>query len=213
MNHVKQDNAAQNNVKITNRNRVRKMAQIGMLSAIAVVLMLFEIPMPFAPAFYKLDLSEVPVLIGCFAMGPLAGALIELIKILLNFIVDGTVTAGVGELANFVIGCAFCVPAGIIYRRKKTKRCAVIGLSIGTITMIIIGCLMNAYVLLPAYATAFHMPIESLVEMGSAINGNITNIFTFVVFAVAPFNLVKGLVVSAVVLLSYKRLRKGIIVA
>lgn len=194
---------------MTSSVSVRRMAQVGMLSAIAVVLMLFEIPMPFAPAFYKLDLSEVPVLIGCFAMGPLAGVAIEFVKILLNFIMDGTVTAGVGELANFIIGCSFCVPAGIIYRRKKTKRCAILGLSLGTICMVVIGCFMNAYVLLPAYATAFQMPIDSLVEMGSVLNGNITDIFTFVIFAVAPFNLVKGVVVSLIVLVSYKRIKKG----
>ncbi len=194
---------------ITSSVSVRRMAQIGMLSAIAVVLMLFEIPMPFAPAFYKLDLSEVPVLIGCFAMGPLAGVAIEFVKILLNFIMDGTVTAGVGELANFIIGCSFCVPAGIIYRRKKTKKCAILGLSVGTICMVVIGCFLNAYVLLPAYATAFQMPIDSLVQMGSVINGNITDIFTFVIFAVAPFNLVKGIVVSIIVLVSYKRIKKG----
>lgn len=202
-------NNMSSSVTMTSSVSVRRMAQVGMLSAIAVVLMLFEIPMPFAPAFYKLDLSEVPVLIGCFAMGPLAGVAIEFVKILLNFIMDGTVTAGVGELANFIIGCSFCVPAGIIYRRKKTKRCAILGLSLGTICMVVIGCFMNAYVLLPAYATAFQMPIDSLVEMGSVLNGNITDIFTFVIFAVAPFNLVKGVVVSLIVLVSYKRIKKG----
>ena len=98
---------------------VRAVVQIGMLAAVAVILMLFEIPLPFAPSFYKIDFSEVPVLVGCFAMGPVAGALIELVKILLNFVLTGTSTAGVGEIANFVIGCALCVPAGIIYRRNR----------------------------------------------------------------------------------------------
>ena len=101
---------------------VRAVVQIGMLAAVAVILMLFEIPLPFAPSFYKIDFSEVPVLVGCFAMGPVAGALIELVKILLNFVLTGTSTAGVGEIANFVIGCALCVPAGIIYRRNRTRK-------------------------------------------------------------------------------------------
>ncbi|MFI3172353.1 MAG: ECF transporter S component [Eubacteriales bacterium] len=197
------------NVAISKRVNVTKMAQIGMLAAIAVVLMLFEIPMPFAPGFYKLDLSEVPVLIGCFALGPLAGAIIELIKILLNFIIDGSVTAGVGEMANLIIGCSFCIPAGIIYRRHKTKKMALIGMIVGTLFMTVVGCFLNAYVLLPAYAAAFQMPIEALVEMGTVLNGNITNLFTFVVFAVAPFNLLKGVVVSAVVFVSYKRVKVG----
>ncbi len=190
-------------------SNVRRIAQIGMLSAIAVVLMLFEIPMPFAPGFYKMDLSEVPVLIGCFALGPVAGATIELVKILLNFLIDGSVTAGVGELANFLIGCSLCVPAGIIYRRNKTKKSAIAGLIVGTITMTVIGCVINAYILLPAYAAAFQIPVDALVEMGSVINGNITNITTFVLFAVAPFNFLKGLVVSVIVLISYKKIRIG----
>lgn len=103
------------------RVNVKTITQIGMLAAIAVVLMLFEIPLPFAPAFYQIDFSEVPVLVGCFAMGPVAGAVIEMVKIILNLLMNGTVTAGVGEMANFLIGCAFCVPAGIIYREKQDK--------------------------------------------------------------------------------------------
>ncbi len=104
-------------------SKTRILAQIGMLGAISVVLMLFEIPLPFAPAFYEIDFSEVPVLVGCFAMGPVAaGAAIELIKILLNFAINGTITAGVGELANFLLGCSFVVPARIIYRKCIPER-------------------------------------------------------------------------------------------
>ena len=106
-----------NNANVKARTGVRTIVQAGMLGAIAVVLMLFEIPLPFAPSFYEIDFSEVPVMIGTFAIGPVAGAAIELVKILLNFIINGTTTAGVGEVANFLIGCALVVPAGIIYRR------------------------------------------------------------------------------------------------
>ncbi len=184
----------------------RKITTIGMLGGIATVLMLFEIPLPFAPSFYKLDLSEVPVLIGCFAMGPIAGVLIELIKIVLNFVINGTMTAGIGELANFCIGCSFCVPAGLIYYRRKTKRSAVTGLVSGTLVMTFLGCFINAYVMLPVYAKAFKMPIESLIEMGTKVNAGITDLFTFVMFAVVPFNLLKGILVSVIVLLIYKRI-------
>ena len=95
--------------KIQPKLGVKALVQIGMLSAIAIILMMFEIPLPFAPTFYKIDLSEVPVLVGCFAMGPMAGVLVELVKILLNFVMTGTSTAGVGEIANFIIGCSFPV--------------------------------------------------------------------------------------------------------
>lgn len=184
----------------------RMIAQIGMLGAIAVVLMLFEIPLPFAPSFYEIDLSEVPVLIGCFSMGPLAGVLVELIKIILNLCINGSVTAGVGELANFVIGIALVLPAALIYKRKKTKKGAIVGLVTGTLFMTISGCFINAYVMLPTYAKAFGMPIEALVGMGSAVNANITDLFTFVMFAVVPFNLLKGVLVSIIVLLIYKKI-------
>ena len=194
------------NANTKSRTKVRMIAQIGMLGAIATVLMIFEIPLPFAPAFYKIDFSEVPVMIGCFAMGPVAGALIELVKIVLHFIISGTTTAGVGDAANFLIGCALVVPAGIIYRKKRTKAGAVAGMATGTIFMTIVGCFLNAYVLLPTYAKAFEMPIDALVGMGSAINHKITDLFSFVALAVAPFNLLKGLAVSLIVLLVYKKI-------
>ena len=187
-------------------SKTRILAQIGMLGAISVVLMLFEIPLPFAPAFYEIDFSEVPVLVGCFVMGPLAGAVIELVKILLNLVINGTITAGVGEAANFLIGCALCVPAGLIYKKKRTRSSAIIGLTAGTIFMTAIGCVLNAFILLPAYAAAFGMPIDALVDMGSAINASITGLTTFVMFAVAPFNLLKGVLVSLIVLLIYKKI-------
>lgn len=186
--------------------RTKTIAQIGMLSGIAVVLMLFEIPLPFAPAFYEIDFSEVPVLVGTFAMGPLAGAAIELIKIILNLAINGTITAGVGEFANFLIGCAFVVPAGIIYKKKHNKKGAIIGMVSGTLIMTILGCFLNAYLLLPTYAKAFQMPIEALVSMGTAVNAHITDMLTFVAFAVAPFNLLKGVLVSLIVLLIYKKI-------
>ena len=184
----------------------REIVTIGMLGAIAVVLMLFEIPLPFAPPFYEIDFSEVPVLVGCFALGPVAGVLIEFVKILLNLIINGSATAGVGELANFCIGCSFCIPAGIIYQRRKTKKGAMIGLISGTLIMTFLGCFINAYIMLPTYAKAFQMPIDSLIEMGTKVNALITDLFTFVMFAVVPFNLLKGILVSIIVMLIYKKI-------
>lgn len=192
--------------RVKTKNKVRMMAQIGMLSAIAVVLMLFEIPLPFAPSFYEIDLSEVPVMVGCFTMGPVAGATIEFLKILLNFAVNGTTTAGVGEIANFLIGCSLVVPAALIYQRKRTRTGAIVGMVTGTLLMTAVGCALNAFVLLPAYAKAFGMPIDALVEMGGAVNGSITDLFTFVMFAVAPFNLLKGILVSMIVFIIYKKI-------
>lgn len=190
----------------TSHMAVKNMITIGMLAAIAVILMLFEFPIPFlAPGFYKLDLSEVPVLIGTFAMGPLAGVAIEFVKILLNLLINGTTTAYVGELGNFVVGCAFLLPAGIIYWKKKTFKRAVIGLVAGGLTMVVAGSLINAYVLLPLYAAAFG-GMQNIVAAGTAVNGHITGVGTFVLLAVAPFNLVKAVLVSLLTLLLYKRI-------
>ena len=185
---------------------VKALVKIGMLAAVAVILMIFEIPLPFAPAFYEIDFIEVPVMVGCFAMGPLAGALIELVKILLNFVITGTDTAGVGELANFIIGCSLCVPAGLIYRRNRTRKNALIGMITGTLLMTVIGCVINAFVLLPTYAVALGLSMDKLVAMGTAVNSGITGISTFVMFAVAPFNLLKGILVSVIVFLIYKKI-------
>ncbi|MBR4139150.1 MAG: ECF transporter S component [Lachnospiraceae bacterium] len=187
--------------------KTRKLVEIGMLGAIATVLMLFEFPIPFiAPPFYEMDLSEVPVLVGAFALGPMAGATIELIKILINLMINGTATAFVGEIGNYIIGCSFIIPAALIYKKRKSKKHALIGMIVGTLVMTIFGCFLNAYVLLPTYAAAFGMPIDVIVGMGTAINANINSVMTFVIIAVAPFNILKGVVVSVVTMLIYKHI-------
>ncbi|HEX3016363.1 MAG TPA: ECF transporter S component [Caproicibacter sp.] len=184
---------------------IRNIAQIGILSAIAFILMTVEIPLWFAPGFYRLDLSELPVLVGSFAMGPLAGVLIEMVKVLLYFFVHGSSTAGVGDFANFIFGCSFVVPAALFYKREKTKKNALVGLAVGTVLMAIVGGIINAYVLLPLYASAFHMPMNALIQMGTKVNPSITNLTTFILLAVVPFNLFKGVVVSVLTMLLYKR--------
>lgn len=184
----------------------RKIAMIGMFSAIAAVLMLFEIPMPFAPGFYKLDFSELPALIAAFAFGPVAGVMVEFCKIVLKLLFKSTSTAFVGELANFAVGCSFLLPASILYLFNKTKKTAVIGCITGTLCMTVFGTAFNAIYLLPKFAQLYGMPMEALIGMGTAINGAITGIVSFVCFAVAPLNLIKGASVSIITMLVYKQL-------
>ncbi len=184
---------------------VRNIVQIGILSALAFLLMSLEIPLWFAPGFYRLDFSELPVLIGAFAMGPVAGILIEFIKILLYFFIHGSSTAGVGDLANFIVGCCLVVPASAMYRRKKTKKNAMAGMAVGTVLMSAAGWAVNAFVLLPLYAAAFHMPMSAIIAMGTKVNTSVTSLSTFVLLIVVPFNLFKGVVVSMLTLLLYKR--------
>ncbi len=193
-------------ISVKQRNSAKVITNVGVLSAIATVLMLFDFPLWFAPNFYQLDFSEVPVLIGTFALGPAAGVAIEFVKILINFVLNGTDTGGLGEFANFVIGCSFLIPAGLIYSRNKTYKTAMLGLLVGTITLAIAGSVMNYYLLLPLYAKIYGAPIQAFIDMGNLLNSAITDLKTFVIYAVVPFNVFKGIVTSAIVLLIYKRI-------
>ena len=187
--------------------RLRMLTTTAMLGAMAGLLMLIEFPLGFiAPSFYKIDLSEVPVMIGTFAFGPIQGIVIELIKILIKLIIKGTSTGFVGELANFIVGVAMVVPAGIIYKRKKSKKNAVVGMLISTVVMSVVSVFLNAYVMIPLYS-AF-MPVEQIIEAGKAIIPWVTDTFTFCLFCVLPFNLIKGLIVSLIVALIYKPLSR-----
>ena len=182
------------------------LTKIALLAAVAGVLMLFEAPLWFAPSFYKLDLSELAVMVGALSMGPAAGAMIELIKILLNFVLNGTITGGVGEFANFLIGCSFVVPAAWIYRSQRNIKGMMLGMAAGIVCMVLLGSVINYYILLPVYATVFGQPLEFFIQMGNALNPAIVDLKTFILFAVAPFNLLKGIIISALTFLLYRKL-------
>jgi len=184
----------------------RKTAMIGMFSAIAGVLMTIELPVPFAPPFYGIDASELPVLLCGFAFGPVAGVLTEFLKIVIKLFFKPTSTAFVGELANFCVGCAMILPATIIYHMKKKKTTAMLSSAVGTMTMTVFGTLFNAVYLLPTFAVMFGMPLEAIIGMGTEINANVTDVFTFVAFCVAPLNLLKGAGVSVLTFVLYKPL-------
>lgn len=186
----------------------RKMAMIGMFSAIATILHLFDFALPFAPPFYKLDFSELPILVGAFAFGPAAGVMMEFLKILLKLLVKGTTTAFVGDLANFVIGCSFILPASVIYAFGKKKRSAIVGCVVGTLILTVFGTAFNAIYLLPAFSALFGMSMESILQAGMAVNPLATgdSIVNFVAACVAPMNLIKGGFASIVTMLIYKPL-------
>lgn len=185
----------------------KNLVLMAIFSALAAVLMLLEFPLPFiAPSFYEIDLSEIPVLIGSFIMGPVAGVIIEAVKILLTLLIRGTDTAYVGELANFIIGCCFIVPAGVIYKKNKTKKSALIGIATGTMLMAVAGVVINYAILIPFYVKAFGMPLDLILDMGAKINPLISNKWTFVLICVAPFNIVKGIIDSLITALVYKRI-------
>jgi len=181
---------------------------IAMFSAVAAILMYIEFPLPFAPPFYQIDLSELPVLICTFYLGPVSGVVCEFVKILLKLVLKGTTTAFVGDFANFFVGCTFVLPASIVYHHKKTLKSAVIGLVVGTLVMTVFGSLFNAVYLLPKFAQLYGMPLEAIIGMGTEVNGAINSVSTLVLFAVVPFNIIKGIVVSVLTLLLYKRVKR-----
>ena len=188
------------------RGTTKQLTKVGVLAGVSAVLMLIEFPLWFAPHFYELDFSEVAVLLGGFAIGPAASIAIEFVKVLLNLALNGTITGGVGEGANFIVGCSFVVPAAIIYHKNKTFKNAIIGLIVGTILMSIVGAIANYYVLIPLYAKVYGAPLQVFVDMGAALNKAVVDLKTLILFAVVPFNLFKGIVISAISILLYKKL-------
>ena len=187
--------------KIRNPNLTRNIAIIAVFGAISYVLAFFEIPAPLAPSFARMDFSNVPALLVSFAIGPVGGMLVELIKNALQLL--STNTAGIGELANFLMGTAFVVPAGIIYKRHKTRKTAVLGCIAGCVASGIAAVILNYYVLLPLYS-AF-MPIDAILEMYAQILPIINTKFRACLWAF-PGNVFQCALYSIVTMIIYKPL-------
>lgn len=179
---------------------------VAIFACMAGVLMTIEIPLFFTPGFYKLDISEIPVLICTFYLGPVAGVTAELLKVLIKLLIKGTSTAFVGDFANFFVGCAFVLPASVIYHAKPGKKMALIGMAVGTLTMTVLGSAFNAIYLLPKFAVLYGMPLDAIIAIGTGVNKAITSVGTLVLFAVVPFNLLKGVLDSVLTFLLYKRI-------
>ena len=187
----------------------RRIAITGICAAIAAIVHLFDFPLPFlAPDFYKLDFSELPVLLCGFYLGPSATVACEGIKILLKLLLKGTSTAFVGDFANFAVGCSFALPAVIIYHIGKSRSSALWGLIVGTISLTVFGSAFNAIYLLPKFAQLYGIPLDTIITMGTAIHPGVRNVSTFVLLCVAPLNLIKGVTVSVLTFLLYKRVEK-----
>lgn len=179
----------------------REMATVAILAAISAVLFMIEIPIVL---FYKLDLSHLPVLLGTFAMGPLPGAMILLVKSLLGLLHSSS--QGVGELADFLMGFAMLLPAGLVYMRSKSRKGAIVGMAVGAVVATIVAVFANMYIMLPFYGTAYGMPIEQIVSMGAAVVPAVDSAWRFVLLITAPFNLLKWIVISVLAGLMYKPL-------
>jgi riboflavin transporter FmnP len=188
------------------QNNLNSMIKISLLSVMAFALMFMDMAVPIFPSFLKIDLSDIPALLGAFALGPAAGIGIELFKNILILIFKGTQTGFVGEAANFIVGALLVGTAGTIYKANKSKKTAIIGLIAGTVVMSVVASALNYTVLLPLYAKVYKMPVDAFVAMGTAINPAIKDMKDFILWSILPFNLLKGIVVSAITIPVYKRI-------
>ncbi len=181
---------------------VRMLTMTAVLSVIAFVLAFFEFPVPLSPSFARMDLSDLPALIGAFAYGPAAGILIELVKNALQLLTSST--GGIGELANFIMGGSFVAAAGLIYKFHKTKKMAMIACLMASVVMGIVAAIVNYFILLPVFE-AF-MPLDQLIASFGEFIPFIKTKLDVVLFNAFPFNLLKGIGISIVTMLLYKRL-------
>lgn len=187
----------------------KRVSIIGVCAAISTVLYMLDFPLLFlAPEFYKLDFSELPVMLCGFYLGPSAAVACEAVKILVKLLFKGTTTAFVGDFANFVVGCSLVIPATALYHMRKSRRSAMVGLAVGTVVLTLFGSAFNAVYLLPKFSELYGIPLESIIAMGSKINSSIDSVGSFVFFAVAPLNLIKGCMISLLTLLLYKRVAR-----
>ena len=184
------------------------LVKISILSSIGYILMFISVPLPMLfPEFLKVDISDLPALLGGIALGPMAGVTIAFFKNLLQFITGMSTTGGVGEFANFLIGGSFVFTVSYIYSKKRDVAGVIIGLISGIIVMTIVGCIANYFIILPFYSK-IGWSIDAVVAMGSAINPAIKNKLSFVIWIIAPFNILKSGIMSLLTLPMYKKTEK-----
>ncbi len=186
------------------KKRTTYIAKVGILSALSFLIMFaLELPIPFIPPFLKLDFSGIPAMLAAFALGPLAAVIVVLIKSLLHLTISST--TGIGELSDFLIGITYLIPAGLIYKRMKSKKGAVISLIVGSISMTFFAAVLNYLLFIPLYGIVLNFPVNAVVGMGKKVNSLIVDLKTLIIFGIVPFNIVKSFIISAFVLIMYKR--------
>ncbi len=181
---------------------VRKMTVTAVMSAIAFVLMMLEFATPLTPEFLKFDFSDLPAVITSFALGPAWGVVVELIKNLLKM--PFSHTGCVGELANFIVGAAMVLPAGLIYKFAKSRKGALIGSLAGALTAALVSFPVNYFITYPFYAGI--MGMETIIGMYSAIIPAANTLPRALVIVNMPFTLIKFLLCALITFLVYKRL-------
>jgi len=186
--------------------KLNKLIKISLLGAMAFILMMFEVQLPIFPQFLKLELSDVPALIGAFALGPAAGVGIELLKNILFGVIKGSTSMWVGELANFLVGSILVFTAGIFYKKHKNRAGALIGLAAGTVLMVVLASILNYFVLIPFYAKLLGKTVEDIINWSAAANHYIVDLKALILMGIVPFNILKAVVEASVTMLLYKKI-------
>lgn len=181
--------------------KLKQLLTITLMAVISFIIMFLELPLPIFPEFLKIDLSDLPALITGLAMGPVAGILVELLKNVLHLL--RTSSGGVGELANFLVGVALILPSSIIYSKKKDVKSLAVGLFAGILLMGVVGGLANYFILLPFYKN--FMPMEAIIGMANKVNPSVTDMTSLILYAIVPFNIIKGAVVTVFAVALHKR--------
>lgn len=198
----------QQTMKSTKFLTVSTLVKISILSAIGYILMFISVPLPMLfPEFLKIDISDLTALLGGISLGPIAGITIAFLKNLLQFITGMSTTGGVGEFANFLIGGSFVFTVSYIYSKKRNIQGVIIGLVSGIVVMTVVGCIANYFIILPFYAT-IGWSIDAVVSMGAAINPAIDSKMSFIIWMIAPFNILKSGLMSLLTLPMYKKTEK-----
>lgn len=190
------------------KENTSKLVKIALFSVLAAGLTYLKFSLPLIPQWLEINFSDLPALMAGFGLGPIAGGVVILIKCLLKLMLQGTSTAFIGDLADLLMGLAFVLPAAIIYKYKRNFKGAALGLAASILTFTLVGCALNYYVLMPLYIRLYFGSAEQAYAVAAKVNKNITNISTYVMYAVIPFNIIKGTMVSALSLLVYKRLSR-----
>lgn len=186
------------------RYMIRRITVTGILAGVATVLMMMSFSVPFMPSFIKLDISELPALLAAFAFGPVEGVMVCLIKNIINAFFSST--GGVGELSNFILGCAFVVPAGILYKYGKNRKFALIGSAVGAASMAVASLPINFYVMYPTYMTVMGFELNAIVGAYQAIYPGVNGLFACLALFNVPFTFLKGTIDVVLTFVIYKRL-------
>lgn len=188
------------------RMKVKKIAFIGLMGAVSAVLMLLRFPIPFMPPFLSFDLSGVMEMMGGLMFGPMEALCIIVVKILLQLVMQGSMSLGTGELQNFILSSAYVLPAVLIYHRKKTKKSAIVGMTVSSVIVAVVAVITNLYLIIPFYVKLFGMSMDDIISMCSAVNPAMKDTMSLVIFGLVPFNLIKYGATSVVTFIIYKRL-------